>query len=235
MPASCVVTCEHGGRDVPADYEALFAGREALLAGHRGWDPGARELAAALARRLGCPRFVATTTRLLVDLNRSPESPEVFSEVTRELPAGVREALLAEHHRPYRAAVEAAVAERAAAGRCLHLSVHTFTPVWEGRRREVEVGLLFDPARAAEAALCRRLRDDLAARRCDLRVRFNEPYLGVDDGLTTHLRGRFPDDRYLGVELEVNQRFPLGEAAAWETLVADLADACAAVAAAPAR
>jgi predicted N-formylglutamate amidohydrolase len=227
--ASCLVTCEHAGREVPERWRPLFAGDDELLASHRGWDPGSRELGEALARRLGCALIVASITRLLVELNRSPGHPELFSERTRGLSAAERTALLEEHYFPYRHAVEAAVAERAAGAGppCLHLSAHSFTPLWEGRRREVGVGLLFDPARPRETAFCRRLRDLLERRRSDLAVRFNEPYLGVDDGLTTHLRGRFPDARYLGIELEVNQRFPLAGGAAWGALRRDLAEACA--------
>jgi len=38
-----------------------------------------------------------------------------------------------------------------------------------------------------------------------LRVRFNYPYAGAADGLTTWMRRRHPQSRYLGVELEINQ------------------------------
>jgi predicted N-formylglutamate amidohydrolase len=33
----------------------------------------------------------------------------------------------------------------------------------------------------------------------------NEPYLGTDDGLTTHLRTVFPAAGYAGIEIEVRQ------------------------------
>src|SRR5690606_36771859 len=80
-----VVSAEHAGNRVPAEYRALFRGREALLASHRGWDPGTATLAAALAHRLGAALFLADVTRLVVDLNRSPSHPGVFSEITRAL------------------------------------------------------------------------------------------------------------------------------------------------------
>jgi len=228
---STVVTCEHAGREVPERYRPLFAGHEELLAGHRGWDPGAGELARALAERLRAPLFVATVTRLLVELNRSPDHPQLLSEVSRALPAAERESLLRDHYFPYRNAVEAAVGERATPGSppCLHLSVHTFSGVWEGRRREVDVGLLFDPDRRPELAFSSALRGELLHRIPDLAVRFNEPYLGIDDGLTSHLRRRFAADRYLGIELEVNQRFPLGDDDAWAALQEAVLESCTAV------
>jgi predicted N-formylglutamate amidohydrolase len=99
----------------------------------------------------------------------------------------------------------------------------------DGRTRAVDVGLLFDPRRAAEAALARAWRDALATGGPPLRVRFNRPYRGTADGLTTTLRRQFADGAYLGLELEVNQAFPAASASAWRLLrrrlVAGLGDA----------
>jgi hypothetical protein len=52
-------------------------------------------------------------------------------------------------------------------------------------------------------------------------LRRNYPYRGQSDGLTTALRRQF-GARYLGIELEINQRWPLGPRSAWQTLQADL-------------
>lgn len=35
----------------------------------------------------------------------------------------------------------------------------------------------------------------------------NVPYNGADDGFTTYLREQFPADKYLGIEIEVNQKY----------------------------
>ena len=40
----------------------------------------------------------------------------------------------------------------------------------------------------------------------ELRVRYNYPYRGDSDGLTTWLRKKHPAARYLGIEIEINQR-----------------------------
>jgi hypothetical protein len=61
-------------------------------------------------------------------------------------------------------------------------------------------------------------------------VRRNRPYRGAADGLTTHLRRKL-GPRYLGIELEVSQRFfaadgsPRGDAA---TRIAAAVGECAA-------
>ena len=65
-----LVSCEHGGNRVPKKFAALFAGAADVLATHRGYDIGAVEVARRFGRLLGVTPFVATTTRLVVDLNR---------------------------------------------------------------------------------------------------------------------------------------------------------------------
>ncbi len=206
-PLRVLVTCEHGGRDVPSEYRALFRGREALLASHRGWDPGALDLARALARALGAPLRLATVTRLLVDLNRSSGNRSVLSELTRPLAPAERLFLLERYHEPYRTAVRGDVAGLVRqGGRVLHLSVHTFTPVLRGVVRRTDVGLLYDPARPGERALAAVLAADLERRLPGSVVRRNHPYRGASDGLTTALRRVHPDADYLGLEIEVSQR-----------------------------
>ena len=52
---------------------------------HRGWDPGALLLAREMVERFDARLYFETTTRLLVDLNRSVGNPELHSEATRHL------------------------------------------------------------------------------------------------------------------------------------------------------
>ena len=223
-PEQIVVSCEHGGRQVPADYAALFAAAGALLDSHRAWDPGSAELAEALAATLEVAPVIGRITRLLVDLNRSPGHPRRFSTLTRRLPPAAQAALAAEHYLPHRQQVERLVRRAVAAkGRALHISVHTFTPELDGKLRQADVALLYDPRRARELSLCRRWAAQLARACPDLRVRRNYPYKGVSDGLTTFLRTRFPDAEYQGVELEVNQRWPEGPEGEWRNLIATVA------------
>lgn len=223
-----LVTCEHGGNRVPVRYRKLFRGREALLASHRGYDPGARALAGDLAAALEAPLVISTVSRLVVDLNRSLHHPRLFSAVTRAAPAAVRAEIVARHYLPYRAEVEARVAAAAAQGRrAIHLSVHSFTPVLDGVARAADVGLLYDPARPGEAQLCAAWRAALRELTPALRVRRNYPYAGKADGLTTHLRRRFGPRAYIGVELEVNQAWVLAGGRSWARLRRALVDALA--------
>ncbi len=205
-----LVTCEHGGNRVPARYRGLFP--RALLESHRGWDPGALHLARELAPGVIC----TTTTRLLVDCNRSEGHPRLFHEA---VPRAERARILERYYRPHRERVRAALRGGLPV---LHLGIHSFTPVLDGRRRDVDIGLLYDPSRPREREFARRWAAALRRARPDLRVRMNRPYKGTSDGLTTSLRALVPDSRYAGIELEVSQAFPLGGAGRWRALRAAL-------------
>ncbi len=200
-----LLSCEHGGNDIPRRYRALFRGADDVLASHRGWDPGALALAKRLARRLDAPLVFATTSRLLIDLNRSLGHPRQLSSFTSGLTEAEKRALIADVYLPYRQRFEGLVAEHARRGAVLHLSVHTFTPVLDGVVRAVELGLLYDPARARERSFAAAWARALAGALPDLRVRRNAPYRGATDGFTTQLRRRYDERRYLGIELELNQ------------------------------
>ena len=124
LPANLcpLITCEHGGNRVPPCFRSLFRGHEDLLESHRGHDPGALTLARDLAMALGAALVVSTVSRLIIDLNRSPGHPRLYSEITRPLPASSRRAILRRYYLPYRERVEGRIAAAVASGRrVLHI------------------------------------------------------------------------------------------------------------------
>ncbi len=215
-PITVLLTCEHGGHQVPPDYRKLFAPHRDLLKTHRGWDPGTKELAEQWQRTLRCGLHVATITRLLVDLNRSAQHRSVFSEITHQLPAHEKLDLLNIYHTPHRSCITEAVRSAIASGqRVLHVGVHSFTPVLKNEVRNADVSLLYDPASRWEVELSNRWRTALKTSLVQPRVRLNYPYRGYTDGLTTTLRKLFPADCYAGIEIEVNQAIPLSGGTSW--------------------
>ena len=206
---------------MPAQFAPLFAGAADVLATHRGFDLGALDVARAFGRRLGVEPFAATTTRLVVDLNRSPGNRNVFSAYTRSLTAEQRAAALTAHYWPYRNAVEASVAKAVGAGEgVLHVSTHSFTPELRGEVRNCDVGFLYDPRRRGEVRFIEAWFAALRAAAPELTLRRNYPYSGVSDALVTHLRRRYGRRGYVGMELEMNQKH--AGSRRWRSLVAAL-------------
>jgi predicted N-formylglutamate amidohydrolase len=216
---SLLVTCEHGGNRIPVRYQALFAGFEPLLRSHRGYDPGALAVARELAAAVAAPLFFSTTSRLLIDLNRSLGHPSLYSEATRRAPARVRREILERRYLPYRNRVEAHIAAEIAAGhRVIHLASHSFTPVLDGVVRNADIGLLYDPARPGEVELCRQWQRRFEAAAPEWKMRRNYPYTGRSDGLTAYLRRCFPAEAYVGIELEINHKHVLQGGRGWRAL-----------------
>lgn len=180
-------------------WRNAFAQADDLLNSHRGWDIGAPDLMKALTPEADAV-FCGDWSRLLIDLNRSETHPKCFSEISKRLP---HQELIETIHRPFRRGVADAVGQFVDQGRTvLHLSVHTFTPVLNGRIRNADYALLYDPARALEKDFAAQWGEELARIG---RFRRNYPYRGIADGHTTALRKAFPPDHYIGIELEVNQ------------------------------
>ncbi|MES2965481.1 MAG: N-formylglutamate amidohydrolase [Bdellovibrionota bacterium] len=198
-----ILTCEHGGNRIPREFKTYFESAGRALASHRGLDIGALTLARLLSRKLETPLHYSETSRLLIDLNRSLGHENSFSKYSRKLSESERERVVNLHYLPYRREVERAIQKQKRF--CLHVSIHSFTPILNGEKRNCEIGILFDPKRKSELDFATKLRDLLSVLLPHLRVRFNYPYNGTSDGFPTTLRKSRPASSYAGIELEIRQ------------------------------
>jgi predicted N-formylglutamate amidohydrolase len=229
-PFSLLFTAEHASPRIPKRYREVARRAGATLRTHRGYDPGTLELAKALARHFRAAFLTGRYSRLLIELNRSPGHPQLWSEYSASLTPEERQALINHYYEPYRRAVADHVRRLALDRHCVvHIGVHSFTPELDGVVRQADIGLLYDPDRRREAAFCAAWKARLLTQRPGLRVRRNYPYRGTSDGLVPMLRGLFQPRQYIGVELEVNQAFPLGLAKRWRELQHVLVQTLAAV------
>ncbi len=177
-----VVICEHAANRIPAKLGNLGLAPSDLTR-HIAWDPGAERVARVLSRLLDAPLALQRYSRLAYDCNRPPESPNampVLSETTpipgnENLTASDRLARTRAIYRPFHAGV-ADLLDARAANRLgtMVISIHSFTPVYKGKPRAVELGLLFD----RDPSLAR----DLVKGFPNVDARLNEPY-GPADGV----------------------------------------------------
>ena len=226
MPEDCfnlLFTAEHASNAIPARYRDVERCAGAVLQTHRGYDPGTAELARRLARSFNAPLLMGRYSRLLIELNRSLHHPRLWSEFSTPLDAASKKQLVTDYYHSYRGSVADQIRKLSRAGRpVLHISVHSFTPKLGGKIRNADIGLLYDPSRKTEATFCARWTDSIKSQTTSLRVRRNYPYLGIADGLVPYLRRQFSAEVYAGVELEVNQSFPLGPVSRWNRTMKDL-------------
>ncbi|UWQ16186.1 N-formylglutamate amidohydrolase [Jannaschia sp. M317] len=227
---SCaVVVCEHAACAIPDAYGDLGLDADARRS-HIAWDPGALPVAERLAARLDAVLVAGTVSRLVYDLNRPPEAPDAMpaiSETTR-IPANAalsqadRLARTARWYDPFEAELATQITRRQAP---LLVTIHSFTPVYKGRPRTVDIGVLHgEDARLADAMLA------CAAAHTGADVQRNEPYGPGDGVLHTLLRHAVPQG-HPNVMIEIRNDLiatPEAQTAMGDMLAGWLTDAFAA-------
>ncbi len=177
---SVLLTCEHASQRMPEGYRWPEADGH-LLGTHWAYDLGAADLTRELAAALGAPAVLSRFSRLLADPNRPEDSETLFRAQAEGLPVALntqfeggvhpeeKERRLVELYRPYHRAVDRLMAESEAT---VAFSVHSFTPLYEGQRRALEVGILFDTEEKGSLVLVD------ALQQAGYVAAANEPYSG---------------------------------------------------------
>lgn len=180
--SSCVLVCEHASNRLPKSLGTLGL-PEAELQRHIAWDIGAEQVARLLSRLIDAPLVLQRYSRLAYDCNRPPDSADAMPEISetthipgnRHLSPDDKLMRTREIYRPFHATVAEVLDRRAAEGtRSTVVTIHSFTPVYKGKPRAVELGILHDRDRS--------LADELITRFPSVDARLNEPY-GPDDGV----------------------------------------------------
>lgn len=199
--SSVVLVCEHASPHIPASFDSL-----GLLPEHRrshaAWDPGAMAVARGLSQALDAALVAGTTSRLVYDCNRPPDAPDAMpaKSETIMVPGNARlspqdrAARAAAIYLPFRAALARQIEQTE---HPVLVTIHSFTPVYHGRPRRVELGVLHDEdTRLADAML------QVSADHTPRLVERNRPY-GPDDGVTHTLKEHGVAQGHLNVMLEL--------------------------------
>jgi predicted N-formylglutamate amidohydrolase len=116
-----LITCEHGGNQIPIRYRTLF--NEPKLQVPEAWDEGALDLAQSVAETLDAPCFTHQTSRLLVDVDLSLGNSALFTLDSSMLSDADKQSILERYYFPYRLRIENTIAMSDKP--LLHISVHT--------------------------------------------------------------------------------------------------------------
>jgi predicted N-formylglutamate amidohydrolase len=200
-----LIVCEHASKQIPASFGNLGLDA-AALASHIAWDPGALAVARTMSAQLDATLVAQRFSRLLYDCNRPPESPSAVPKASEiyEIPGNSglsiadRQARVDQFYVPFRDTLAACIDRRISDGRPpVLVTVHSFTPVYKGVKREVELGILHGTdARLADVLI------DTTRATGDLTIRRNEPY-GPKDGVIHTLDVHAAQLGLLNVMLEI--------------------------------
>lgn len=201
--APFLILCEHASNRVPACLNDLGLSREALES-HVAWDPGALGVAQALRKRLSAVLISGNVSRLVYDCNRPPEAPSAVPEQSEvydipgnsNLSPSARTERVEKIYTPFVHAVGDEI-DRNKDNLELLVTIHSFTPVYHGRKRTVELGILHgQDDRFAKAMM------DLLPEKIPYDTRLNEPY-AARDGVTHSLDLHGAANGLLNVMIEI--------------------------------
>jgi predicted N-formylglutamate amidohydrolase len=177
-----VLVCEHASNRLPKSLGSLgLPGSE--LERHIAWDIGAEQVARLLSGLIDAPLVLQRYSRLAYDCNRPPDSADAMPEISetthipgnRNLTSDEKLRRTREIYRPFHATIADLLDRRAAEGtRSVVVTIHSFTPVYKGKPRAVELGILHDRDTG--------LADQLITSFPTVDARLNEPY-GPRDGV----------------------------------------------------
>lgn len=192
--------CEHASSYIPDEFGQLGLSPD-LQSSHIAWDPGALPVATHLSELMHARLVTSTVSRLVYDCNRPPDAPDAVPERSERfnIPGntGLNDHQKAErtrfYYEPFRDLLAEAISRQIKA----MATIHSFTPVYLGQCRDVEIGILHgSDSRLADQML------DTAGQHTKLQVRRNEPY-GEQDGVMHTLNVHAIGNGLLNVMLEI--------------------------------
>ena len=150
--APIVLICEHASADLPKDFGSLGISEETQNS-HVALDIGALNVAVSLSEILDAPLVAGGVSRLIYDCNRPidaqdciPTKSEQFqipgNEALDEVDRKARFQLI--HQLFHHAVAELIQVQMAkAAHKITVITIHSFTPIYMGHPRSVEIGFLY--------------------------------------------------------------------------------------------
>jgi predicted N-formylglutamate amidohydrolase len=217
--ARILFTADHAGRLIPRALKNLGLG-PAELARHIAWDIGIDATTARLAKLLDATAIFQTYSRLVIDCNRDPDVPNAFPIISEATPIpGNANLTPAEKLRrrqaifdPYHAEIEVLK------GGKVYVAMHSFTPVYLGVERQMEVAVLYNRNPRLSVIMA-----ELLGAEGDLAVAENLPYQVSDEtdyGVPVHAERDGLD--YLEIEIRQDLIADAAGQAAWAERLARL-------------
>ena len=201
-----IFSCEHASHTLPP---SIYTSPEDdhFLQTHWGWDIGAESITRYLVQATASQGILSTYSRLWIDLNRSLDRTDLIRLETeghllsfnQNLSSADHTHRLQQIYEPFHATYNTLVKERCGQERPVVLiSIHSFTPVWNGTVRTMDVGVLFDECEELGIRLAGLLKEE------GLFVEINAPYTGRG-GLMYSVEDKGKRHRCPHLELEINQ------------------------------
>jgi len=175
-----LLVCEHAGQAIPEKLQDLGLSQQELSL-HIAWDIGASALCHQIANSLGCCAILQNYSRLVIDCNRPPQAndamPSVSDGVTIPGNSALSDEMKTERvssiFEPFQASVSNILEIKNIR---YALSIHSFTPKFQGQSRPWDIGFLF----RSDNKSSQQLAAFIHVENPGLNIGMNEPYK-IDD------------------------------------------------------
>lgn len=199
---SIVITAEHASNDLPEGYSWTENDRKYFVDEHWGYDLGSLDMATHIARELKCVLVYSLYSRLLTDVNRNIAANTLFRQggdgqivdLNKDIDYEEEQNRIMKYHHSYYNALRE-VSQKVDPQYIF--SVHSFTPLFEGEPRTLEVGVLVSHSDTLADKVYSSFKKD------NYNVSVNLPYDGKQglNALDTLLFAKYPVRRQ-GIEFE---------------------------------
>ena len=151
-----LIICDHASNHIPNVYNNLGLDKE-LLETHISYDIGAKEVASYVSDFLQCPLVMSDFSRLLIDPNRGIDDPTLImkisdgniikgnNDISFLINCDEKKKRIDSYYSIYHKIIFDIIKkskERKVFPAII--SIHSFTPLWEYKKRLIELGILWD-------------------------------------------------------------------------------------------
>ncbi len=165
MPDSTrlLVIADHASNYIPKEYNNLGLSEKEITT-HKAYDPGVKQLAIKLSNKLNSNLVLGEYSRLLIDCNRDINDPTLISTISdRKIIFGNKKITKKEKdyrinfmYRPYHMKIKKVIIEKRIN---TIISLHSFNPIFKGKKRILEYGILSNQDRRLSNHLLKELRN----------------------------------------------------------------------------
>ena len=151
-----LIICDHASNHIPAKYNGLGLSKE-ILNTHIAYDIGAKEVALNISKFLNCPLVMTNFSRLLIDANRGVDDPTLIMKISDESVIEGNKNISFQnnsderkkriknfyeiYHKKISDIINTLISKKVFPA---IISIHSFTPFWKGKKRSIDLGILWD-------------------------------------------------------------------------------------------
>ena len=151
-----IIICDHASNKIPSKFNNLGLSQD-ILNTHIAYDIGSKEVAIKLSNILDCPLVMTDYSRLLIDPNRGIDDPTLIMKISDNIKikgnlrvknfhdSDEKNDRIKNFYDLYHNKISELINSLEENNKSPSIiSIHSFTPVWKNRKRNIDIGILWD-------------------------------------------------------------------------------------------